>query len=160
MVADKKINQKITNDVNENKKNRIVYESDMPHIMARIELKPLKQAPVIYPESIEPVSTYSELFTKITHGTNEDLKNKNQNEHYYTIDNYAVYFIKKSLATKDERKNIKPDDKLSLWDVADAGIRGVNNITGADAKLVRRNDASYTLALGDKISYTHSGPKR
>ncbi len=50
-----------------------------------------------------------------------------------TVREYAVYQFKKSVLNEDEQE-IRPD-RFSLWNLAQAGVKGLNDLTGWDMKM-------------------------
>lgn len=59
----------------------------------------------------------------------EQIPIQKSGDEYVNVFQFAGREIKKRVLKKDA------DEKLSIWDIADAGIRGVNTITGKDIKL-------------------------
>ena len=125
-----------------------------PERIHKVGLSPIA-APVSYPGEMESEDTYRELYAIIRERRYREEPVSSKNE-YYSLEQYALYNVKKSLKPKEERGKVKPDDKLTMWDVADAGVRRFNNLTGADAKLSHSDDNSFSLALGDRFSYSRN----
>jgi hypothetical protein len=132
--------------------------TEKPERCHTLESSPIA-APVKNQGNFESDDTYSELYAIILEKRNSQEPVQKKDDHYYSLDQYALYNVKKSLKPREERANVKPNDKFSIWDVADAGIRGFNNLTGADAKLNHAKDNSFSLALGDGFSYSRKGKK-
>jgi len=129
-----------------------------PVRMHELGLSPIA-APENYPDKMVLDDTYRELYAIIREKRYEQESAEKKEDHYYSLDQFASYNVKKSLKPADERGKVRPDDKLTMWDVADAGIRKFNNLTGADAKLNHSDDNSFSLALGDNFSYSRGGRK-
>ena len=66
---------------------------------------------------------------------------------------------KKSLTPKDKRNKVTPKDKLSFWDLANAGVNKFDKLTGSKASIDHRDNNNYTFALGNNIEFSRSSGK-
>ncbi len=138
-------------------KNTNLNAIDRPEHMHAIGYTAIAGSVKQYPTVLEEQETYSELYDIIKKrlDNKENAKEKSSNK-FYTLDQFALYNVKKSLKPKSERNKVRPDEKISLWDLADVGVRGFNHVTGADAKLTHDDNASFSLALNDKFALSRS----
>jgi hypothetical protein len=117
------------------------------------ELKPLEKKPVenknkdvLPPQKLNPsfqIKLPSVADNQVTVPTIERGKisykpenTSQQNQEYLSIAEYArKQFKEKVLSSKEDG-----DDRLSAWQIADAGVNGINKITKGDIKLQKRSD--------------------
>jgi hypothetical protein len=76
-----------------------------------------------------------------------------------SLKEFAMLGAKKSLTPKDKRNKVSPKDKLSMWDLAYAGVNKIDNLTGAKAFIEHKDNDNYTLALGNNLEFSRSSNK-
>jgi hypothetical protein len=73
-------------------------------------------------------------------------------EEYLSLNEYALRKIKKNILQEEEQ------DKITLWDIAQAGIRGISNLTGKKMELEKKpgteGEIKYYAFYSERISVT------
>jgi hypothetical protein len=136
----------ITQDVNivSDKSNRLITPDAIELTLNKIRLKGINTLP----EKPILASLVSVEYLEVVENIHNNL----------TLSQMAVKSFKSEIL-KEEKSKIDPD-KFTLWDIADAGIRGVNKIIGWKMELDKEyNENGDLIALGfdsNTISLYHT----
>jgi hypothetical protein len=114
------------------------------------------------PTQIEPedVDTYNATLAALQ--KRAERKNKTETtkeDKTLSLKEFAMLSAKKSLTPKDKRNKVTPKDKLTMWDLAYAGINKFDKLTGSKASIEHKDNNNYTFALGNNIEFSRSSNK-
>lgn len=111
------------------------------------------------------ITVYEDFYAMMLKKKNQAEELKEDDSKSISLKDFALFKLKKSIAPENKKDKISPtDSKITLWDVADAGVNKFNNLTGANARLDHKKDNSgFTFALGNNIEISrkrNSGEKK
>ena len=88
----------------------------------------------------------------------QDDEEKSSDKKYFSLKDLALFKLKRSITPEDKKDKLTPaNSKITLWDVADAGINKIDRIIGAKAKLNHNDEnGSFSFALGNKFEVSRS----
>ena len=83
---------------------------------------------------------------------------KSSEKKYISLKDFALLKLKRSITPEDKKDKITPaNSRITLWDVADAGISKINKVTGANARLNHNNDnGNFSFALDNKFKVSRN----
>lgn len=101
----------------------------------------------------EKISVYEDFYAMIQKKRNEAVQPEEKKDNgFMSLKDFALFRAKKSIAPKDEKDKVSPSEKITGWDLADAGVNEINKLTGANAKLARDpNKKGFRFSLGDNF---------
>jgi len=120
--------------------------------------------PKMIPQNNEDENNFAERtfvedqYAMLQKSTEQAEEEKKDNKKYISLKDFALYKLKRSIAPKNKKDKISPtDNKITLWDIADAGISKISNLTGAKAKFDHnKNNGSFTFALGNNFEISRN----
>lgn len=114
---------------------------------------------------LKKITVYEDFYAMMLKKKNQAEEPKEDNNKSISLKDFAMFKLKKFISPSDKKDKISPaNNKITLWDMADAGVHKFNNLTGANARLDHKKDNSgFTFALGNNFEVsrkTNSGNKK
>ncbi len=88
----------------------------------------------------------------------EEKEIQNNDNKFLSLKDFALFKFKKSIAPDDKKDKIQPGEKLTVWDLAEAGANKINNLAGADLK-IEKKDNEFAFAIGNVFEISRSSGK-
>jgi hypothetical protein len=109
----------------------------------------------------ENVTIYKDLYAWMQKKSNErnDVRQDEKKDNgFLSLKDFAFFRAKKAITPDDKKDKVTPSDKLSGWDLADAGVNEINKLTGADAKLAHEPDKKgFSFSIGNNFAIAYNG---
>ncbi len=111
------------------------------------------------PYEISKITVYQDYYAMIQKKRNENLQQKEKKDDgFISLKDFALFRTKKAIAPDDKKDKVTPSDKLTGWDLADAGVNQINKLTGANTKLAHEPDKKgFSLSIGDNFEIAYNG---
>jgi hypothetical protein len=103
-------------------------------------------------------NSYNDIYAALQRRTAKASEEK-KDDKTLSLKEFALFSAKKSLTPKDKRDKVTPKDKLTMWDLANAGVNKINDLTGAKAFIEHKDNNNYTFALGNNLQYSRSSKR-
>jgi len=110
------------------------------------------------PEKLSEITVYGDFYNMMMKKKLQAGEQKQDNNKVLSLKELALFKLKKAIAPEDKKHDVTPDNsKITVWDIADAGLNEISNLTGINTKLDHKKDNSgYTLALGNNFEMSRS----
>ncbi|MFH0864897.1 MAG: hypothetical protein V1904_01790 [Bacteroidota bacterium] len=107
----------------------------------------------------EKITVYGDYYAMMLKKRNESLQqNEKKDDGFLSLKDFALFRTKKALAPDDKKNKVTPSDKLSGWDLADAGVNQINKLAGTDVKLAHEPDKKgFSFSIGDNFEIAYNG---
>jgi len=111
--------------------------------------------------ALSKITVYGDSYTMIQEKRRQAEEEKgipNDDNKFLSLKDLVLFKFKKSIAPDDKKDKIQLDEKLTLWDLAEAGANKINNLTGSDLK-IEKKDNEFAFAIGNVFEISKSSGK-